>query len=163
MKDHKLEVFSLGKIRVSESSWNIEFKTDYKDALTGLEGFSHVQVLFWLHMHDTPEMRKTIVCNKPYKKAPDVLGIFATRSDYRPNPIGLSICMIKKLDKERGCLELYYIDAEDNTPLIDIKPYHPAVDRVKQVKTPAWCSHWPQWYEDAGNFDWASEFNFPID
>jgi len=46
--------------------------------------------------------------------------------------------------------------------VIDIKPYHPAVDRVKNVSTPSWCSHWPQWYEESGDFNWTDEFNFPL-
>jgi tRNA (Thr-GGU) A37 N-methylase len=107
-------------------------------------------------------MRKTIVCNKPYKKGPEVLGIFATRSDYRPNPLGLTVCQVNKVDVKKGVIELCFIDAEDSSPVIDIKPYHPGVERVKKVSTPQWCSHWPQWYEDMGNFDWAGEFNFPI-
>jgi tRNA (Thr-GGU) A37 N-methylase len=92
-----------------------------------------------------------------------VSGIFATRSDYRPNPVGLSVCSVKNIDIKKGIVGLYYIDAEDDSPVIDIKPYHPGVDRVKNVGTPAWCDHWPKWYEDLGNFDWAGEFNFPME
>jgi tRNA-Thr(GGU) m(6)t(6)A37 methyltransferase TsaA len=162
MNDQQITVISLGEVKASATSWEIEIKPEYRDALTGLEGFSHIQVLFWLHLHDTAEMRKTIVCSKPYKKAPDVLGIFATRSDYRPNPIGLTVCPVKNIDGKNGRIGLYYIDAENASPVIDIKPYHPGVDRVKNVSTPGWCSHWPQWYEDLGDFNWAGEFNFPI-
>jgi tRNA-Thr(GGU) m(6)t(6)A37 methyltransferase TsaA len=162
MGDTNFSVISLGHVKVSPSTWEIEINPAYKAALTGLEGFSHIQVCFWLHLHDNAEMRKTVTCNKPYKKAPDVLGIFATRSDYRPNPIGLTVCPVKAIDVKRGVVELYYIDAEDSSPVIDIKPYHPGVDRVKNVGTPIWCAHWPQWYEDMGDFDWAQEFNFPI-
>lgn len=162
MNDRQVTVFSLGEVKASTSSWEIEIKPEFRDALTGLEGFSHIQVLFWLHLHDTAEMRKTVVCNKPYKKAPDVLGVFATRSDYRPNPIGLSVCAVKDMDVKKGRIGLYYIDAENASPVIDIKPYHPGVDRVKNVSTPGWCSHWPKWYEDLGDFNWADEFNFPL-
>lgn len=41
-----------------------------------------------------------------------------------------------------------------------LKPYTPSIDRVSSVRTPAWCSHWPKSYEESGDFDWASEFNF---
>jgi len=101
-----------------------------------------------------------VVCDKPYKKGPDVLGVFATRSDYRPNPIGLSICPVKQIDVKKGIMELFYIDAEEDTPVIDVKPYHPGLERIQDVKVPNWCSHWPQWYEDSAVFDWAAEFNF---
>lgn len=163
MSNQNFEVISVGSVKASASRWEIEMTPRYRDALIGLDGFSHVQVLFWLHMHDTAEMRKTVTSTKPYKKAPDVLGIFATRSDYRPNPIALTVCSVKNIDVKTGLVELYYIDAEDRSPVIDIKPYHPGADRVKNVATPDWCAHWPQWYEDMGDFDWANEFNFPSD
>lgn len=162
MKAKDFHVFRLGTVHATSSSWVIEINPEYRDALIGLEGFSHIQVLFWLHMHDTDELRKTVTCDQPYKKAPDVLGIFATRSDYRPNPIGLSVCCVKSIDVRKGMIELYYVDAEDGSPIIDIKPYHPGVDRVKNLTTPAWCAHWPQWYEEMGDFNWADEFNFPL-
>jgi len=162
MNEQEMKVIRLGTIHTSTSQWKIELKPEFRGALVALEGFSHVQVLFWLHLHDTMELRKTVTCNKPYKKAPDVVGIFATRSDYRPNPVGLSVCPVKNIDIEKGIVELYYIDAEDGSPVIDIKPYHPGVDRVKHVSTPPWCAHWPQWYEDLGDFNWADEFNFPL-
>lgn len=163
MDDQNFEIVSVGTVKASASSWKIEVISQYRDALIGLDGFSHVQVLFWLHLHDTVEMRKTVTCNKPYKKAPDTLGIFATRSDYRPNPIALSLCPVKHVDEKTGIIELYYIDAKDRSPVIDIKPYHPGADRVKNVATPDWCAHWPQWYEEMGDFDWAGEFNFPVE
>lgn len=47
---------------------------------------------------------------------------------------------------------------DDQTPVIDIKPYHPATDRVKDVRVPDWCSHWPQYYEENETFDWQAEF-----
>jgi tRNA (adenine37-N6)-methyltransferase len=161
MNTQTYELKTLGNIRVTDGGWELVFLPEYADALTGLEGFSYIQVLFWLHLHDTPELRKTITCKKPYTKGPDDLGVFATRSDYRPNPVGLSICPVKKIDRKKRIIEVYYIDAENDSPVIDVKPYHPAIDRVKEVMVPQWCSHWPEWYEDSGNFDWSAEFNFP--
>jgi tRNA (adenine37-N6)-methyltransferase len=162
MSNDRFQIQSLGTVRGGQGSWEIIIKPAYRDALIGLEGFSHVHVVFWLHLHDTPEDRKTVSCEKPYTKGPDVLGVFATRSDYRPNPIGLSICPVKSIDPEKGILEVWYIDAEDNTPVIDVKPYQPVTDRLQKVSVPRWCEHWPKWYEEAGEFDWAAEFNFPV-
>jgi tRNA-Thr(GGU) m(6)t(6)A37 methyltransferase TsaA len=162
MFDQEFKLLSLGNVHATSSTWAIEIKPEYRDALIALDGFSHVQVLFWLHLHDTQELRKTVTCDKPYKKAPDVVGIFATRSDYRPNPIGLSVCPVKSIDVNKGIVELNYFDAENGSPVIDIKPYHPGVDRVKNVSTPDWCAHWPKWYEELGDFNWADEFNFPL-
>jgi tRNA (Thr-GGU) A37 N-methylase len=47
---------------------------------------------------------------------------------------------------------------EDGTPILDLKPYQPAADRIRDVTVPAWCAHWPQWYEDSAIFDWEGEF-----
>ncbi|MBN2443160.1 MAG: SAM-dependent methyltransferase [Spirochaetales bacterium] len=155
-------VVSMGKVRTTDSTWELVFNPEYKDALIGLDGFSYIQVLFWLHLHDTPGDRKTISCKKPYTKGPEVLGIFATRSDYRPNPIGLSICPVKSIHQKKGIVEVYYIDAENESPVIDVKPYHPGIDRIREAGVPDWCQHWPQWYEDSGSFNWEAEFNFPV-
>jgi tRNA (Thr-GGU) A37 N-methylase len=62
------------------------------------------------------------------------------------------------VDVEKGLIVVPWIDAEDGTPILDIKPYHPSTDRIREVKMPRWCQHWPQWYEDSGEFDWSAEF-----
>lgn len=51
-----------------------------------------------------------------------------------------------------------YIDIEDKTPVLDIKPYF-STERVKNCKVPNWCKHWPQWYEDMTSFEWRVEIN----
>jgi tRNA (Thr-GGU) A37 N-methylase len=65
------------------------------------------------------------------------------------------------MDHEKGIIYIPYIDAVDGTPIIDLKPYHPSIDRVRDVSVAKWCDHWPKWYEDSADFDWESEFNFP--
>jgi len=97
-------------------------------------------------------------CQKPYRKGPDLLGIFSTRSPMRPNPIALSVAAVVGVDMEQGLIRLAYIDAEDGTPVLDIKPYLPCSDRVSRVQTPGWCSHWPQSMEGSATFDWPAEF-----
>jgi tRNA (Thr-GGU) A37 N-methylase len=62
------------------------------------------------------------------------------------------------VDVEKGLVIVPWIDAEDGTPILDIKPYHPSSDRIRDVTMPKWCQHWPQWYEDSGEFDWSAEF-----
>jgi tRNA (Thr-GGU) A37 N-methylase len=59
-----------------------------------------------------------------------------------------------------GIIDLYYVDAFIGTPILDIKPYIPTVDKVNKVITPTWSKHWPQSYEESGDFDWEKEFNF---
>ena len=55
---------------------------------------------------------------------------------------------------------LSYIDAEDGSPLLDLKPYTPSLDRVEDPPLPAWCAHWPRDVESSGDFPWEDEFNF---
>ena len=88
------------------------------------------------------------------------MGVFATRSPQRPNPIALSVAQVLRIDQERGRIWIAYSDAEPGTPVLDLKPYTPSIDRVGEPQVPGWCSHWPQAMERAGEFDWESEFNF---
>ncbi|MEJ2544902.1 MAG: TrmO family methyltransferase, partial [Calditrichaceae bacterium] len=114
---------------------------------------------WWGHLYATPESRAVLVGEKPYKNGPDKIGIFATRSPVRPNPVLISNIYVQKIDYEKGVIETPYIDAEDGTPVIDIKPYHKS-ERVKDCTVPDWCKHWPEWDEDTATFDWEKEFNF---
>jgi tRNA (Thr-GGU) A37 N-methylase len=88
------------------------------------------------------------------------LGTFATRSPERPNPLALSCAQITYIDKDNAVIGLAYIDAFNNTPVLDIKPYIPSLDRVEAPSVPQWCSHWPNSCEESGSFDWEKEFNF---
>lgn len=109
---------------------------------------------------DIEDYRTILEAPKPYKKGPALMGIFSTRSPMRPNPIALSTVQVLNIDHEKGIIEIAYIDAHDGTPLIDIKPYTPSMDRVENPSVPKWCGHWPKSYEQSGDFDWQSEFNF---
>jgi tRNA (Thr-GGU) A37 N-methylase len=97
---------------------------------------------------------------KPYTKGPDTLGTFATRSPQRPNPIALSCTHVTYIDVDSGIIGLAYIDADDQSPVLDIKPYTPSLDRVEAPAVPAWCKPWPNNVDTRGEFDWESEFNF---
>ncbi len=147
----------IGYVGAEHGRYYLVIKEEYRSALRGLDGFSHINVLWWAHLLATPEQRKTREVEKPYRSAPEVLGIFATRSQIRPNPIALSVAQVVSIDHDKGIIGLAYIDAENNTPIIDLKPYHPSVDRVKNVEVPEWSAHWPKWYEDSADFDWAAE------
>jgi tRNA (adenine37-N6)-methyltransferase len=88
----------LGYIRSGQDGFILELKPEYRDALTGLQGFSHINVLWWSHLLDQPELRKNTVVEKPYAKSPERLGIFATRSPMRPNPICVSVAQVIHVD-----------------------------------------------------------------
>ncbi len=78
------------------------------------------------------------------------------RSEYRPNPIAATVCRIAEVDEESGVVWLEYNDAFDGMPIVDLKPYIPVTDRVRNVKVPDWFSQWQDWWqdwwEDAGEF-----------
>ncbi|MDN7013478.1 SAM-dependent methyltransferase [Methanoculleus sp. FWC-SCC3] len=150
----------VGTVHADNESFSIKISRPFRPALPGLDGFSHLVVLWWVDRVDTPECRDETVCKKPYTRGPETVGIFATRSPARPNPIALSVVPVIDIDTASGVIWVGYIDADDATPVLDIKPYLPATERVREVSVPAWSSHWPQWYEDNPGFDWAAEFTF---
>lgn len=102
----------------------------------------------------------SLIEEKLYVKGPDELGVFATRSPMRPNPIAVSSVDIAYVDEEGAAVGIYYIDAFPGSPVLDLKPYTPSIDRIESPVTPDWCSHWPRSYEESGSFDWEAEFNF---
>jgi tRNA-Thr(GGU) m(6)t(6)A37 methyltransferase TsaA len=158
MTRQEYKIHPIGYVHVSDTGYFLEFEPQYIPALRGLAGFSHAQVLWWCHLLDDPEARSILECDQPYRNAPARMGIFATRSPLRPNPIALTAVQILSIDEDQGRIYIPYIDAEDGTPILDLKPYHPSVDRLRKASVPKWCQHWPEWYEDSASFDWEAEF-----
>ncbi len=155
-----LTLTPIGKIIVRDGCPAIELDKRYSPALRGLEGFDYAQVLWWFDGCDNAAARDVLTVEKPYTKGPDMLGVFATRSPARPNPIALSTCYVTYVDRENGVLGLAYIDANEGSPVLDIKPYTPSLDRVEDPSVPGWCAHWPKDCASSGDFDWEAEFNF---
>ncbi len=153
-------VNQIGTIRISEEGMSIEVAEQYIPALKELNGFSHINVLWWFDGNDNNDARSVLEVFAPYKKAPQNMGIFATRSPFRPNPIALTAAQILSINYEAGTICIAYIDANDGTPVIDLKPYTPSLDRVENPLVPEWCSHWPKSLEASSNFHWENEFNF---
>jgi tRNA-Thr(GGU) m(6)t(6)A37 methyltransferase TsaA len=151
----------IGTIRKENGRSYIAFDKKYVDAMLGLDAFSHILVIWWFNLYDSTESRNYFVLDKPYQKGPDKLGVFATRSPIRPNPIAVTACGLVGVDQEECRLEISYTDAEDGTPVLDIKPYEPSIDRVRDALMPLWCAHWPDCFEENENFDWSEEFTVP--
>ena len=158
MSDSSYTLNPIGHVAVDEGGFSLMVDEPYRPALIELDGFSHINVLWWCHLLDEPMFREMTIAERPYRNAPDAIGIFATRSPARPNPIALTAVPIISIDEAAGVVRIPFIDAEDGTPILDIKPYHPAVDRVRSTHTPEWCADWPEWYEDSATFDWAAVF-----
>lgn len=151
----------VGRVVVENGRYFIELEEKYLPAALGVEEFGHIQVLWWCHLYDSAESRNYLVADKPYQRGPEKIGIFATRSPVRPSPIGISVCALLGVKRDARRLEVAYIDAVDGTPVLDIKPYEPSDDKVRDVRMPEWCAHWPGCIEESAGFDWENEFNFP--
>jgi len=105
-------------------------------ALDGLDGFSHIKVLFWMHQLAAGEV--------PLKVHPrgdpenPLVGLFATRSPRRPNPIGETT--VRLLERRGNILRVEGLDAVCGTPVVDIKPYIPGNDSVADARVPSWVT-----------------------
>ncbi len=106
------------------------------EALEGIEEFSHIQVIFWLHRVEGERERLPMKIH-PQRRAdlPEV-GLFATRTPLRPNPIGLTT--VRLLRREGNVLHVLGLDALDGTPLLDLKPYLLRGDCWPEATGPEW-------------------------
>jgi len=111
----------------------IVLKKRFLPALKDLEGVSHLFLLTFMHQAD----RNRLQTVTPY--GPEVHGTFATRSPHRPNPIGLSVVELIKIEDCR--LHIKGTDCLDGTPVIDIKPYNAEFDAFPRAAA--------GWYEKA--------------
>ena len=118
---------NIGQIELLKP-WNRE------EALQGLDGFSHIWVVFIFHqaIKPTENWRPTV---RPPREGAKRQGVFATRSPYRPNPIGMSALSYHGWEKKNGKLFLNVsgLDLIDQTPIIDIKPYLPYADSLPEA------------------------------
>ena len=139
-----IQISPIGSVRSRQGSFSLQIDETYRPGLKQLEHYSHVHVLWWADQSDTPEARSTMTCYPPY--AQDVLtGIFACRSEYRPNPILMTTCTLLDVDESCGVVQVAWIDAFDGTAILDLKPFMPVSDRPQEVRMPEWLSHWPEW------------------
>ncbi len=156
----QFQLKAIGKVQVDDHGMKLVLDKAYIPAITNLADFRYIQVLWWFDKYDKAESRAKLIENNPYKNAPERLGTFATRSPERPNPIGVTCGYVTYVDYPKGIVGLAYIDADNGTPVLDIKPYIPSLDRVEKPQMPKWCSNWPKNVEESGEFDWSTVFNF---
>jgi len=157
--DQTYSIKPIGVVKEISQGFQLQINKEFAPGLDGLQDFSHALVLWWAHHFDQEQDRNTVYAHPPHKCAPERLGVFATRSPIRPNPLAVTSVRIIKVDTQEGIVTVSHIDAEDGTPIIDIKPYQPSADRIREASVPNWCDHWPKWHEDSAEFDWEAEFN----
>ena len=121
---------------VSEARASIELLPPYNrsEAVKGLESFSHLWVIFVFHAIQRQEWRPTV--RPPRLGGNTRLGVFATRSTHRPNPIGQSLVELERIEQNEGkvILHLRGIDLLDGTPVLDIKPYIPYAESIPDAR-----------------------------
>ena len=114
----------------------LEIEPEYAPALVGLQGFSHLWVIYWFHENDRPEERQTLQVHPRRDPANPLTGVFACRAPVRPNLIGFTACRIIRVNG--NVVEVTDLDARDGTPILDLKPYIPGGDAIPEAVTPEW-------------------------
>lgn len=108
--------------RFTENVSYLEIDQEYADGLKDINTVSHLIVLYWGHLSD----RQTLLAKTPFGEEPR--GVFSCRSPNRPNPV--AVCVAELLEVKGNLLKVKGVDALDQSPLLDIKPYSNKVDMV---------------------------------
>lgn len=113
----------------------IQIDAKFADGLTGIESFSHIVVVFEMHLSTWTPGNDLV--RRPQGRA-DMprIGIFAQRAKHRPNPIGIT--SVRLLGVDGNALRVQGLDAIDGTPVLDIKPYFSQFDSTRDARAPEW-------------------------
>lgn len=131
------KVFPVGTVEKKDETAGIRIFEKYRDALLGLDGWSHVNVLYWLDRNDTPRKRGILKVHPRGNRENPETGVFACRAPFRPNLIALSVCRIEAV--EDGVVRVDRIDAFDGTPVLDLKPLIPPDVPSQGLRVPDWA------------------------
>ncbi|NIO00828.1 MAG: tRNA (N6-threonylcarbamoyladenosine(37)-N6)-methyltransferase TrmO [Candidatus Latescibacteria bacterium] len=104
----------------------VEVDVKYKAALQDLDGFSHIILIYHLHLSTGFDLTVIPFLDDTRR------GLFATRAPRRPNPIGISV--VRLIEIEEAALYISDVDIVDGTPLLDIKPYVPDFDAAQNIR-----------------------------
>ena len=122
------------EVKDKERISQIVVNRELTEALDGIAEFSHLFVLFWLH-EVTSEERNTRKVHPRGREDLPLLGVFATRTKLRPNPIGLTL--VELMNVKDNVLTVRGLDAFDETPVLDLKPFD-SWDMAKDARVPQW-------------------------
>ena len=126
----------VGVVHKKKDCATIEIFSPYADAMLGLEGFSHIYVMYWFHENDSPEGRGVLQVRPRKNPENPITGVFATHSPLRPNLIALDRCRIRSV---RGLhIDVDDFDARNGSPVLDIKCYIPRSQPEGEIQVPEW-------------------------
>lgn len=111
------KLFPIGKVEKQGQGVRLRIFDEYIDGLLGLEGWSHVNVFYWLDQNDTPQQRRLLRVHPHGDKQNPLTGVFACRAPVRPNLIAFSVCRIISI--QGNLITLDGLDAFDATPVLD--------------------------------------------
>lgn len=117
-----------------EGSAEIEIDLAWVGALDGIEGFSHIWVVWWLDRYESPPSSPRV--HPEGRPEMPLVGLFATRSPHRPCPI--AITAVRLLARQGARLRVEGLDANEGTPVLDIKPYLRRGDLIPEATAPDW-------------------------
>ena len=132
-KDPKDLIFACEKGLHTDTHSKIIIADEYADGLRGIGEFSHIFVIY--HLHKAEKIELTTHPGPPGIQLPKV-GVFASRSQYRPNHMALRLVEIEKV--EDNILHVKGLDAIDGTQVLDIKPYVSGFDRPEKFTDARW-------------------------
>ena len=113
---------------------DIILREELSPMLEGIDGYSHLVVVFAFHRVPDSARRERITARDA--RVPEQ-GVLATRSQLRPNPVGVAV--VPLLKRRKNILRVEGLDAIDGTPVLDIKPYYPNHDAVPEASVPDWA------------------------
>jgi tRNA-Thr(GGU) m(6)t(6)A37 methyltransferase TsaA len=138
----KGELRFIGTVEKAGEEAELRIFPEFCAGLQNVKDFSHLIILYWMHERDNEENRRTLVVVPKRHDANVQVGVFACRSPSRPNPIGL--CVVELLKIEECTLRVKGLDALEGSPIIDIKPYLPKADSVQNARVPNWTLRGPK-------------------
>lgn len=143
------------------AAWGrVEFAPEFQreEAVRGIEAFSHLWLITQFHLIDEAESSKVLTVRPPRLGGNERRGVFATRSPFRPNRLGLSVVKLERVEIDGPRLWVSGVDLVDGTPIYDIKPYVPYADALPEA-TSAFAQEAPLRVK----VRWHREVNVPDD
>ncbi len=119
MKGENISIRAIGIVEKAGEITEIRMFPEYHQGLFAIEDYEKLMILFWMHLQDNEDGRSRLMSSRPRHGKEGFRGVFATHSPHRPNPIGVTVVELVKVDD--GRLYVKGFDALHETPIIDIK------------------------------------------